>query len=95
MHEAGHSKLVLWDNPEGWGEEGSGKGIQDGGTHVHLWVIHVDVWQKPPQYCKEIILQLKWINSIFKNGIYDKIVLQNWFWNEICNLFSIAKYILF
>ena len=19
MHEAGHSKLVLWDNPEGWG----------------------------------------------------------------------------
>ena len=18
MHEAGHSKLVLWDNPEGW-----------------------------------------------------------------------------
>ena len=24
MHEAGHSKLVLWDNPEGWGGEGSG-----------------------------------------------------------------------
>ena len=22
MHEAGHSKLVLWDNPEGWGGEG-------------------------------------------------------------------------
>ena len=23
MHEAGHSKLVLWDNPEGWdGERG-------------------------------------------------------------------------
>ena len=19
VHEAGHSKLVLWDNPEGWG----------------------------------------------------------------------------
>ena len=19
MHDAGHSKLVLWDNPEGWG----------------------------------------------------------------------------
>ena len=31
MHEAGHSKLVLWDNPEGWGGEGSGRGIQDGG----------------------------------------------------------------
>ena len=23
IHEAGHSKLVLWDNPEGWGEEGA------------------------------------------------------------------------
>ena len=21
MHEAGHSKLVLWDNLQGWGEE--------------------------------------------------------------------------
>ena len=41
MHEAGHSQLVLWDNPEGWGEE-SGRGVQDGG-HVHLWLIHVNV----------------------------------------------------
>ena len=31
MHEAGHPKLVLWDNPEGWGGEGGGKGVQDGG----------------------------------------------------------------
>ena len=62
MHEAGHSKSVLWDNPEGWDGEGGGREIQDGGTHVHLWVIHVNIWQKPPQYCKEIILQLKLIN---------------------------------
>ena len=59
MHEAGHSKLVLWDNPEGWGGEGGGRGVQDGGTHVHPWLIDVDVWQKPPQYCKVISLQLK------------------------------------
>jgi len=32
MHEAEHPKLVLWDDPEGWG---GGKGVQDGGTHVH------------------------------------------------------------
>ena len=31
MHEAGHSKPVLWDNPDRWGGEGDGKGIQDGG----------------------------------------------------------------
>ena len=41
----------------GWGgewERGSGWG-----THVHPWLIHVDVWQKPPQYCKVVSLQLK------------------------------------
>ena len=30
MHEAGHSKLVLWDDREGWDGEGSGRGVQDG-----------------------------------------------------------------
>ena len=37
-------------------EVGGGSGW--GGTHVSLWSIHVDVWQKPSQYCKVIILQL-------------------------------------
>ena len=46
MHEVGHSKPVLWDNSEAYiGEEG-GRGVQDGGTHVYLWLVHVDVWQK-------------------------------------------------
>ena len=47
MCEAEHSKLVLWDNPEGWGGEGGGSGVQDGGIHVHPWLIHVHVWQNP------------------------------------------------
>ena len=25
-------------------------------THVHPWLIHFNVWQKPPQYCKVISL---------------------------------------
>ena len=29
------------------------------GTDVYLWLTHVDVWQKPTQYCKTIILQFK------------------------------------
>ena len=42
MHDAGHSKPVLWDNPEGWGGEGSGGGgVQNEGTHVHPWLIHL------------------------------------------------------
>ena len=28
--EAGHPQLVLWDNPEGSGGEGGGRGVQDG-----------------------------------------------------------------
>ena len=58
-HEAEHSKLVLWDNQ--WDRMGRvmGGGVQDGGgTPVYLWLIHVDAWQKPSQYCKVIILQL-------------------------------------
>ena len=47
MHEARHPKPVPWDNPEGWGGEGYGSGVQAGGTHVYLWLIHVSVWKKP------------------------------------------------
>ena len=46
MHEAGHSKLVHWDNPEGWDGEGRGWGGSGWGTHVHPWLIHVDVCEK-------------------------------------------------
>ena len=34
LHEAGHSKLVLWDNPEGWGGERGGRG---GHMYTHGW----------------------------------------------------------
>ena len=54
IHKAGHSKLVPWDNPEGLG-----RGVEDGETHVHPWLSHVNVWPKPPQYCKVISLQLQ------------------------------------
>ena len=41
------------------------------GTHVYLWLIQVNVWQKnpnPSQYCKVIILQLKLINFFKKTS---------------------------
>jgi len=31
IHESGHSKPVLWNNPEGWGGERGGRGVQDEG----------------------------------------------------------------
>ena len=41
---------------EGWDGVGGGREVQEGGD---IWLIHVDVWQKPTQYCKAIIFQLK------------------------------------
>ena len=35
-----------WEGGSGWQ------------THVNPWLIHVNVWQKPVQYCKVISLQL-------------------------------------
>ena len=32
MHETGHSKLVHWDNPEGWDGEEVGRGFRTGDT---------------------------------------------------------------
>ena len=47
MHEPGHAKSVLWENPKGYGGVGNGRGGSGlGGTHVYLWPFHVDVWQK-------------------------------------------------
>ena len=46
---------------EGW-DMGRWEGDSGRGTHVHPWLSHVSVWQKPPQYCKVISLQLKLIN---------------------------------
>ena len=28
-------------------------------SYLYLWLIHVDVWQKPTQLCKAFILQFK------------------------------------
>ena len=44
--------------PRGMGWGGRWEGGSGWGTHVNPWLIHVNVWQKPLQYCKVISLQL-------------------------------------
>jgi len=34
-----------------WDEEGGGRWVQDGGHMYNPWLIHMNVWQKPLQYC--------------------------------------------
>ena len=49
-----------WEGGSGWG------------THVNPWLIHVNVWQKPLQYCKVSSLQLIKINEKIKEFILRK-----------------------
>ena len=47
-----------WERGSGWG------------THVHPWLIHVNVWQKPLQYCKVTSLQLIKISGGKKKWVH-------------------------
>ena len=55
--------------PRGMGWGGRWEGGSGWGTHVNLWLIHVNVWQKPLQYCKVIGLQLIKINGKKKSNL--------------------------
>ena len=50
----------------GMGREVEGRFKREG-TRVCLWLTHADVRQKPTQYCKAIVLQLK-INKFSKES---------------------------
>ena len=58
MFDAGHPELMLYDNLEGQGREGGGRGVQDG-VDTSIPMADSYVWQKPSQYYEVIILQLK------------------------------------
>ena len=49
-----------------------GERLKREGTYVYLWPIHVGIWQKPTQYCKAIILQLR-INKLKKNFFKERL----------------------
>ena len=52
------AELHLFKEALKWHFRGSWEGGSGWGTHVNPWLIHVNVWQKPLQYCKVISLQL-------------------------------------
>ena len=65
--QVGCMRQVLRAGALGWPRGMGWRGRREGGsgweTYVHPWLIHVNVWQKPLQYCKVISLQLVKING--------------------------------
>ena len=65
--QAGCARQVLGPGalgrPRGIGWRGRWEGGLGWGIHVTPWLIHVNAWQKPLQYCKVISLQLIKINE--------------------------------
>ena len=57
MYDAGNPKLVICDNVGV--ERGPGREFRREAAHVCIWLIHVDVWQKPSQCHEVTVLQLK------------------------------------
>ena len=54
FYDTGSSNLVLCDNLEGWEGVGGGRSFKREGTHVYLWLIHADIWQKPINIIKQL-----------------------------------------
>ena len=48
-----------WCSVTIWRDGAGRSGRMGEHMYIYLWPIHVDVWQKPSQYCKVIILQVK------------------------------------
>ena len=59
--------------PRGMGWGGRREGVSGWGTHANPWLIHVNVSQKPLQYCRVISLQLIKINGKKKRGLRNEL----------------------
>ena len=78
--------------PRGIGWRGRWEGWLGWGTHVTPWLIHVNVWQKPLQYCKVISLQLIKINEK-KEKIENNIHTNNtWVFFFMFKLYQLLKF---
>ena len=87
-------RLDVWDKCSGLCARGMGwggrwEGGSGWGTHVNPWLIHVNVWQKPLQYCKVISLHLIKINKKKKR----KEMKLKWQWGKNLGHYSIVIWV--
>ena len=73
---------IITQDPEESGGEGGGRGGLVWGIHVNPWLIHVNVCQKPLQYCKVISLQLIKINGKKNYNPRIKQISLNPYWHK-------------
>ena len=68
LYNTRSSNQVLCDNLRrgGWDEVGGRFKRQGTYIYIYIWLDGADVWQKPTQCCKAIILQLK--NKVQERG---------------------------
>ena len=72
--------------PRGIGWRGRWDGGLGWGTYVNPWLIHLNVWQNPLQYCRVTSLQL-----IKKNKLKKKKYIQGWFPLGLTGLISLQS----
>ena len=78
--------------PRGMGLGGRGRGDRDREHMSNSWLIHVNVWQKPLQYCKVISLQLI---KIYGKKLFVKPLKMSWYWGIwICFFVSFRNFVL-
>ena len=70
--------------PRGMGLGGRQEWGSGWGTHVNPWLIHVNVWQKPLQYCKVTSLQLIKIKKKKKGMNFCHLQQLRWIWRVLC-----------
>ena len=63
MVQHGEINPSLYDNLEWRAGVGGGSEVKKEETYVYLWQTCANIWQKPTQYCKAIIQQLKNIEN--------------------------------
>ena len=77
--------------PRGMGWGGRREGWSGWGTHVYPWLIHVNVWQNPLQYCKVVSLQLIKINRKKIKFIYFSHICYKQQWETRLHLQHFAR----
>ena len=63
MHEEGSQSRWSGTIQRDWVGRKVGGQLRIVGTHVYLWLIHVNVWQKPSQYCNNSPIEINFKNK--------------------------------